>query len=224
VVEVELVGGVEKRELIIQTYDPAWPRQYADHEACIHKALGGSAIRVEHIGSISVPGLGAKPIVDILVIVRDITAEEDYLAPLLAAGYEPRVREPGHRMVRTAAGDVHIHMLEPEHPAVDDYLLLRDHLRVNRANRELYESTKQELTARDWPDMNAYAEAKTEVIEAIMSRARAQMWPRARSGSRNGLTWFTVRAAARMDPNSARIWIHEAWKRRRLVWTGQRSP
>ena len=127
---------------------------------------------IEHIGSTSVPGLAAKPIVDILVVVRDITAEEDYLNQLLAAGYELRVREPGHRMVRTPARDVHIHILEPDDPARSEYLLLRDHLRADDTDRELYERTKRDLAARDWPDMNAYADAKTEVIEAIMRRAR----------------------------------------------------
>ena len=173
VVEAEIVGGVERRELVIANYDPAWPAQYLDHEARIRQALG-DVVGVEHIGSTSVPGLGAKPIIDILVTVSDITAEEDYLEPLTAAGYELRVREPGHRLVRTPARDVHIHLLEPDDPAAHDYLLLRDHLRTNRADRELYENTKRDLTAREWPDMNAYADAKTEVIQAIKSRARTR--------------------------------------------------
>jgi GrpB-like predicted nucleotidyltransferase (UPF0157 family) len=139
----------------------------------IREALGDGAVAVEHIGSTSVPGLAAKPIIDVLVVVPDITAEEDYVAPLLAAGYELRVREPGHRLVRTPGRDVHVHILEPADPAVDDYLLLRDHLRRDEEDRSLYERTKRELTARDWPDMNAYAEAKTEVIEAIKGRARS---------------------------------------------------
>jgi GrpB-like predicted nucleotidyltransferase (UPF0157 family) len=174
VVEAELIGGIEKRELVIEEYDTTWPKQFADHEAQIHRELGARAIRVEHIGSTSVPGLAAKPIIDILVVVVDITAEEDYLEPLTAAGYELRVREPGHRMVRTSARDVHIHILESDDPAGYDYLLLRDHLRTDAADRELYESTKKELAARDWPDMNAYADAKAGVIEAIKHRARAR--------------------------------------------------
>ena len=171
----ELVGGVEKRELFLADHDPAWPREYAVHEARIREAIGDVAVAVEHIGSTSVPGLAAKPIIDILVTVPDITAEEDYLDPLLASGYLLRVREPGHRLVRTEQRDVHIHILEPDDPAADDYLLLRDHLRGDRADRELYEATKRDLMTADWSDMNAYADAKTSVIEQIKERARSRL-------------------------------------------------
>lgn len=173
VTDVELVGGVEKRELFLVGHDPAWSREYAAHEARVRSAVS-IAVEVEHIGSTSVPGLAAKPIIDILLTVPDITAEEDYLDPLIAAGYVLRVREPGHRMVRTEQRDVHLHVLQADDPAADDYLLLRDHLRVDRADRTLYEDTKRALIGRDWPDMNAYADAKTAVIEEIKARARAR--------------------------------------------------
>jgi GrpB-like predicted nucleotidyltransferase (UPF0157 family) len=172
VTDVELVGGVEKRNLVIVDPDPSWPEVFSEHADRMRAALGPRAREVEHIGSTSVPGLAAKPIIDILVTVDDITAEQDYLAPLLGAGYQLRVREPGHRMLRTHALDVHLHILESGAPAVVDYLLLRDHLRRNCADRELYERTKRELLRSDWPDMNAYADAKTDVIADILQRAR----------------------------------------------------
>ncbi|WP_236572008.1 GrpB family protein [Janibacter melonis] len=178
VTDVELVGGTEKVRLHLVEHDPAWAQAYARHETRVRSALGGVARSVEHIGSTSVPGLAAKPIVDVLVTVPDITAEEDYLDALVAAGYQLRVREPGHRLVRTPERDVFIHVLEPDDPAADDYLLLRDHLRRDADDRALYERTKRELVSRDWPSMNHYADAKTEVIEAIKARARA-----ARDGS-----------------------------------------
>lgn len=167
----ELIGGVEKRDLVLTDYDATWPDVYAGHRRRIHEAIG-TAVRVEHIGSTSVPGLAAKPIVDILVLVDDITAEEDYLDQLLDSGYELRVREPGHRMVRTPSRDVHIHILEVGDPAADDYLLFRNHLRSEAEDRDLYERTKRALIDQDWVDMNAYAEAKTEVITEIKQRAR----------------------------------------------------
>jgi GrpB-like predicted nucleotidyltransferase (UPF0157 family) len=169
----ELVGGVEKRDLVIEEYSAGWPGLFAEHRERIRAALGPRAGSVEHIGSTSVPGLGAKPIIDILVTVPDITAEEDYLDPLVEAGYELRVREPGHRLVRTPARDVHVHILEPTDAAAADYLLLRDRLRSDPADRALYEETKRALADRDWTDMNAYADAKTSVIEEIKARARA---------------------------------------------------
>ena len=175
VTEVELVGGVERREVFLVDHDTAWASEYAAHEARVRRAVGSTAVEVEHIGSTSVPGLAAKPIIDILVTVPDITAEEDYLAQLVASGYVLRVREPGHRLVRTEQRDVHIHILEVGDPAAGEYLLLRDHLRVDEADRQLYEATKRDLTRRDWSDMNAYADAKTAVIEEIKQRARSRL-------------------------------------------------
>jgi len=169
---VELVGGVEKRSLVIVDPDPSWPEIFLQHADRVRAVLGPRARDLEHIGSTSVPRLAAKPIVDILVTVDDITAEEDYLPPLLSDGYQLRVREPGHRMVRTATLDVHIHVLEAGDPAAAAYLTFRDHLRRDRADRELYERTKRELVRSDWPDMNAYADAKTDVIAQILQRAR----------------------------------------------------
>lgn len=168
----EIIGGTEKRTLVIVDSDPGWPTVFAEHEHRIDNALGAVARSIEHIGSTSVPGLAAKPIIDILVTVNDITAEEQYLGPLLSAGYLLRVREPGHRLVRTPARDVHVHVLEAGDPAGPEYLLFRDHLRRDGADRDLYERTKRELVRTDWADMNAYADAKTGVISEIKDRAR----------------------------------------------------
>lgn len=173
VTSVDLVGGVEKRELIVVDPDVSWPQIFQQHAQRIRDALRpGRAVAIEHIGSTSVPGLAAKPIIDILVVVDDITAEEDYLPQLISAGYALRVREPGHRLVRTPLRDVHVHILEVDDPQIREYLLLRDHLRRDETDRELYARTKRELAAQDWPDMNAYSDAKTDVIAAIKGRAR----------------------------------------------------
>ncbi len=170
---VELVGGPEPLELPLHDYEDRWPDVYLEHRNRIRDALAPVDVDIEHIGSTSVPGLAAKPIIDIVVAVDDITAEEDYLDPLLAAGYELRVREPGHRLVRTPARDVHVHVYERGAPAVNAYLLLRDRLRSDPDDRALYESTKRALLSRRWTDMNDYADAKTEVILAIQARAEA---------------------------------------------------
>jgi GrpB-like predicted nucleotidyltransferase (UPF0157 family) len=172
VTTAELVGGIEKRVLVLADHDPQWPEMYSEQERRIRTALGTAAVQIEHIGSTSVPRLAAKPIIDVLVTVGDITAEEDYLNQLLDAGYELRVREPGHRLVRTPVRDVHVHVLEVGDEAADEYLQLRNHLRTHPEDRDLYERTKRALIDQDWPDMNAYAEAKTEVIAEIKERAR----------------------------------------------------
>ncbi len=153
-------------------YDTHWPQEYAEHERRIRAALGSAAIQIEHIGSTSVPGLAAKPIIDVQVTVEDITAEGDYLEQLLDSGYELRVREPAHRLVRTPVRDVHVHIHDVGDQAATDHLLFRDHLRSDPDDRDLYERTKRALVNQDWPDMNAYAEAKTPVIVEIKGRAR----------------------------------------------------
>lgn len=173
VTTIELVGGAEPLSVELHTYDERWVGAFLDHEQRIRAALPAADIEIEHIGSTSVPGLAAKPIVDIVVVVDDITAEEDYLDALLEAGYVLRVREPRHRLVRTPVRDVHVHLYERGDAAVDEYLLLRDHLRANAADRALYEDTKRALLSRQWDDMNDYADAKTDVIVAIKARARA---------------------------------------------------
>jgi GrpB-like predicted nucleotidyltransferase (UPF0157 family) len=173
VTDLELVGGVEALAVGLHPADDRWPELYREHRARILAALAGSDVLVEHIGSTSVPGLAAKPIVDVVVGVDDITAEEDHVERLVAAGYVLRVREPGHRLVRTPARDAHVHVYERDDPAIGEYLLLRDHLRADPGERALYERTKRELMERPWQDTNAYADAKTDVIVAIKARARA---------------------------------------------------
>jgi len=173
VTTVELVGGTEPLTVELHSYDERWPGLYVEHRRRILTALAAAHVGVEHIGSTSVPGLAAKPIIDIVVTVDDITAEEDYLDALLASGYELRTREPGHRLVRTPARDVHVHIYQHDDSAVVEYLLLRDWLRSNADDRAIYESTKRSLLRGRWDDMNAYADAKTDVIRAIKARARA---------------------------------------------------
>lgn len=167
-----LIGGVEKREIIIADYDPAWPGKFERHRRVIAGALGATALRIEHIGSTSVPGLAAKPIVDILVVVKDSAGEPTYRPQLEAAGYVLRVREPEwneHRMLRTPEKDIHVHVYSAGCPEIYRNLGFRDHLRTHALDRQRYEHTKRALAQLDWPDMNAYAAAKTEVIESILS-------------------------------------------------------
>ncbi|HVX13215.1 MAG TPA: GrpB family protein [Pirellulales bacterium] len=178
--EIGLIGGVEGRKIEIVDYDPRWPEVFREQSRAIVAALGDSALRIEHIGSTSVPGLAAKPIVDILLVVPDAANEADYLPRLEAAGYRLRVREPDfheHRMFRTPSLDVHIHVFSPGSPEITRYLAFRDRLRTSVPDRERYERKKRELAARSWSDMNAYADAKSEVVEDIIAAALAANGP-----------------------------------------------
>ncbi len=171
-----LIGGVEKREIKIVDFNPNWPQNFETHSKIIAGALGGSALRIEHIGSTSVPGLAAKPIIDILVVVADSADESAYLPQLEAAGYVLRVREPDwneHRMFRSPEKDVYIHIYSAGCPEIQRNLTFRDRLRRNLDDRRRYEQMKRELAAKEWPDTNAYADANTEVIESIIAAAQA---------------------------------------------------
>jgi len=168
--ESALIGGRERREIAIAGYDPQWPRRFERERERIAAALGARALAIEHIGSTAVPGLAAKPVVDVLVAVAD--PEDAALAgPLDAAGYELRVREGRHRMFRTPARDVHVHLWAQGDPEIARTLRFRDRLRSDAADRAAYERLKRELAAREWGDMNEYAEAKTPLIEEILARA-----------------------------------------------------
>lgn len=171
VLDQVLIGGRERRRIVIAEYDPEWPRRFEAERRRISDALGGEAIRIEHIGSTSVPGLGAKPIVDVLVTVREADDELALLPALEKVGYELRVREPGHRMFRTPERDVHVHVLSDSDPEVDRHLRFRERLRASGEDRRAYEALKRRLATREWSDMNYYAEAKTDLITSILSRA-----------------------------------------------------
>jgi len=124
-----------------------------------------------------VPGLAAKPIIDILAVVPDSADESTYVPRLGAAGYSLRVREPDffeHRMLRTAARDVHLHVYSPGAPEIGRMITFRDRLRRSAEDRARYEAVKRRLAARSWPDMNAYADAKTAVVESIVAAAAAE--------------------------------------------------
>jgi GrpB-like predicted nucleotidyltransferase (UPF0157 family) len=166
-----LIGGREKREIVVADYDSTWPSKFQHEHERIRQALGATGLRIEHIGSTAVPGLAAKPVIDVLVTVEDPNDESTLLPTLESAGYELRVREPGHRMFRTPQRDVHVHSWADADPEVDRYLAFRDRLRRSPGDRAAYERLKRDLATREWSDMNEYADAKTALITAITTRA-----------------------------------------------------
>lgn len=171
--DAELVGGPEQRDIVLAPYDPQWPTIFEEHKDRILGALRGEAKRVEHVGSTSVPGLVAKPTIDIQISVTDPEHEPSYVPPLQDAGYILRVREAGHRMLRTPTLDVHVHVCGVGSAWERRHLLFRDWLRRSDSDRSLYASTKAALAERRWPTTNHYADAKTTVIAEVMERAEA---------------------------------------------------
>ena len=154
---------------------PEWPRQYAAVAARIRTALAGLVIQVEHAGSTSVPGLAAKPIIDVLLLVPDATDEAAYVPALEAAELLLYLREPGwhqHRLLRCSDPPVNLHVFSAGSEEAERMLLFRDRLRTHPEERERYERLKRQLATRHWVQVQDYADAKSAVVEEIIARAR----------------------------------------------------
>lgn len=167
-----LIGGREPASIVVADYDDAWPARFEVLADRVRRALGPRVRCLEHIGSTSVPGLAAKPIIDMLLIVDDVHDEAAFVPPLEGAGFELRVREPDHRMLRTPHRDTHLHVYAPGRAQARDYLDLRDWLRVSSDDCTLYANVKRHLAQKQWNDMNDYADAKTDIVLDILARAR----------------------------------------------------
>lgn len=159
-------------KIAIADYDPEWPRLFAREADRIRGAL--PVLLLEHVGSTSVPGLAAKPRIDILLVVENSADEASYVPALEAAGYVVRIREPEwheHRLLKGPDTDVNVHVFSQGCPEIARMLRFRDWLRERAEDRALYERTKRELALREWASTQAYADAKTAVVEEILARA-----------------------------------------------------
>ena len=157
-------------------YDPAWPAQFAREEARIRATLGEHVVRLEHTGSTAVPGLAAKPIIDMTMLVPDVNDESAYVPDLEAAGYRLVIREHepdwyDHRVFKGPDTNLNLHVFSAGCPELERMVGFRDWLRTHDEDRDLYETTKRDLVGRDWKYVQNYADAKTEVVETIAARA-----------------------------------------------------
>jgi len=177
--EIEPASGpIEplSRQIVLVDHDPAWPHLYAREEARVRSVLGDRVVRIEHTGSTSVPGLAAKPIVDIAMTVPDVTDEPAYIPDLEAAGYVLRIRESepdwyDHRVFKGPDTNINLHTFSAGCVELERMVGFRDWLRAHDDDRELYESTKRDLAKREWKFVQNYADAKSEVVDAITERA-----------------------------------------------------
>jgi GrpB-like predicted nucleotidyltransferase (UPF0157 family) len=161
-------------QIVLVAYDPEWPAIFDREASRIRAALDSLAIRIEHVGSTSVPGLAAKPIIDIVLAVPDSAAEAAYVPALEAAGYVLHNREPGwfeHRMFKGPDVDVNLHVFSAGEAEIDRMVLFRDWLRSHDEDRDAYVRVKCELAQRTWRHVQYYADAKTAVVQQILARA-----------------------------------------------------
>lgn len=165
-----LIGSIQ-----IVDYDAMWPRLFEREAERIRAVLGDRVLLLEHVGSTSVPGLAAKPRIDILLVVADSADESAYVPALEEAGYVLHIREPDwfeHRLFKGPDTAINLHVFSQGCPEIDRMLLFRDWLRSNAADRQLYESTKRKLARQKWKYTQNYADAKTAVVKEILARAQ----------------------------------------------------
>ena len=164
--------------IVIANYDPAWPARFDEEREAIVAALGeatGSIVAIEHVGSTSVPGLAAKPIIDIMIGVRQVADGVPCITPIVQLGYECRGEFgiPGRLYFRKGEPRTHhIHMVAHEGEFWRRHVAFRDLLRARPDLVEEYARLKRELAAHYGGDRAGYTEAKTPFIESALARAR----------------------------------------------------
>lgn len=176
-----LAATVGEREelngpITLAPYSEDWTAQFERLKADIQQALGARGLQVEHVGSTSVPDLSAKPVIDIVLVVASSAEEPAYVPSLEALGYQLRFREPDwhqHRLLRLAEPAAHLHVFSAGCCEVPHMLTFRDWLRMHPEDRMLYEREKMQLASKRWKYMQAYADAKSDVIASILGRAQA---------------------------------------------------
>jgi GrpB-like predicted nucleotidyltransferase (UPF0157 family) len=163
-------------QIRLAAYDPRWPSMYLVADQKIRSALSDRALLVEHVGSTAVPGLCAKPIIDIVLAVEDSTAEGSYVPALEEQGFVLRAREPAwyqHRYLLQELGDTkwQVHVFSAGCEEIERMLAFRDWLRAHADDRRYYEAVKRELAARTWKHVQSYADAKSDIVREILGRA-----------------------------------------------------
>ena len=169
------VPAILNQPVLIVDYDPEWPKLFEREATRIRAALGPVALTIEHVGSTSVPGLAAKPKIDILLVVANSADESTYVTALEEAGYLLKIREPDwyeHRMLKGPDTDVNLHVYSQGCEEIKRMLLFRNWLRNNEDDQQLYEQTKRELEKQTWKYMQNYADAKSTLVAEILGRAQ----------------------------------------------------
>ena len=167
------------RDMSVVEYDPSWPKLCEVEIAGLRAALGDEIVRAHHIGSTSVPGLAAKPVIDMLLVVGDVDEADGKNDEMAALGYEAKGEFgiPGRRYFTKGRNDArtfHLHAYGVGHPAVKQHLDFRDYLIAHPDEATVYGELKKELAGRYRDDIQEYMAGKDPWIKEVL--ARAQSW------------------------------------------------
>jgi GrpB-like predicted nucleotidyltransferase (UPF0157 family) len=174
---IEILGATSRTPVEVVLYDEKWPKTFEAWRRRLAAALGPAAIRIEHVGSTAVPGLAAKPVVDMQVIVADIDDEASYVQAIESTGVPLRSRDDWHRYFRPPSGQprvVQIHVCDAGGTWERDHIVFRDHLRAHPEVAAAYGRLKLELAAKWRDDRYAYTDAKTAFILDVLEGARGR--------------------------------------------------
>ena len=167
------------RDMRVVPYDGQWPTQFEAVKAALAAIFGDLAVDIQHVGSTSIVGMWAKPILNIIVLVTDIAAVDGLTDRMEMAGYLPRGERgmAGRRYFVKLAGDgvnhtQHIHCYEKENPMVFDMLLFRGYVRMDRESFERYKAVKIEASQKFRHPPAEYTEYKTGTVRDILAKAR----------------------------------------------------
>ncbi|MDQ4044603.1 MAG: GrpB family protein [Chloroflexota bacterium] len=170
-------------QVLLVDYDPVWPSMFAREATRIREILGDRVLRIEHIGSTSIPGIIAKPCIDIVLVVADAGNDHAYVPDLQRTGYVLRVSENldgwgPHRLFNGREINMNLHVLSAGSPKVESFIAFRDWLRTHPADRDRYAAAKRDLASHHWQYMEDYADAKDDIVREITARIAS---PRAQS-------------------------------------------
>ncbi len=172
--DMAILGELRNDPVVVVPPDDGWPAIFASWRWRLAAALGVVAVRIDHVGSTAVPGLAAKPVVDIQVSVGDVQDEGSYVPAIELLGPRLRSREPGHRYLRPPPGmarDVQVHVCQAGGEWERDHLRFRDYLRTHPDRAAAYGALKIDLAARYPQDRIGYAEAKGPFIAETLRLA-----------------------------------------------------
>lgn len=160
-------------------HDPAWKEEFQKIADFLRKVFGEEVIDIQHIGSTAIPGMIAKPQIDILVVVKDLAKIKSYYQAIEEAGFNPKGSHTGKeeehftKDLQNGSRGVSIHVYPQDHPKIEDRLNFRDYLLGHKEDCEFYSSIKEELYEKFADDYPSYCIAKNEAMEPIKERARA---------------------------------------------------
>lgn len=163
------------RKIEVIAYDPDWPIRFSEESEVIRSILGNELIAIHHIGSTAIPGIYAKPIIDILPVVREIEHVDNYNPRFVVEGYEPmgEFGLPGRRYFKKGGDNRthHLHIYQVDNPEIDRHLAFRDYMIAHPEEALVYANLKRDLAEKYSTDIDAYCDGKDEFVKERERRA-----------------------------------------------------